>query len=198
MIHVTAVARAVARNFPTQGRTSVFKALPVLNSVRCLGGSVSFFHRNPSAPRPEFSLCSDMDDFFELMERNEPSILAMPPSDSVTEETYLDCGIPESSLRFTTTVHGRLLMAPYVHPNEHRVVLYVRDVVETPLQKQILHHIVGGRYDPKTNFLRLSSNQFGSRVENKRHLVNTLNRIILSCKELAEQAERELAPDESS
>ncbi len=37
--------------------------------------------------------------------------------------------------------------------------------------------------------MQLSSNQFGSRIENKRHLVTMLDRIVLGAKQLAKEIE---------
>jgi hypothetical protein len=71
-------------------------------------------------------------------------------------------------------------LAPHVQPWEHRVTMRVNledmNLLTTPLEHQILHELVGPRM--KGNVLQLSSNQFGSRIENKRHLVSMLDRIV--------------------
>jgi len=92
-------------------------------------------------------------------------------------------------------------MAPYVHVREHQVILKVnlrrpgvRDDSSSPpcyltdLEQAILLEIVGpSRYNVQTQELRLTSNSFGSRIENKRHLTSMLDRIIISCQRLAKE-----------
>ena len=125
------------------------------------------------------------------MEQNGPTTLGTT-SDAWQDEKLLECGIPESSLRFTTTSYGRIDLPPFVHPNEHRVIMSVpaADLCLTDLERQILTEIVGAKRLDHHN-LRLSANQFGSRIENKRHLVSMLNRLVLSAKSLAQEVEEE-------
>lgn len=107
------------------------------------------------------------------------------------ETKYLKCGIAEDSLRFRTSHYGRLQLAPHVQPWEHRVTVRVglKDMpIDSALERQLLTDIVGvGRMNGET--LQLSSNQFGSRIENKRHLVSMLDRIVLGAKRLAKEIE---------
>lgn len=104
----------------------------------------------------------------------------------------LECGVDENVLRFKTRCYGRLLLAPFVHPNEHKVVLSV-DVDDLPLasdlERDILKEIVGSRWIQDKNELRLASVSFGSRIENKRHLVSMLNRLVMTCQRLAAEVE---------
>ena len=58
----------------------------------------------------------------------------------------------------------------------------------------MFRRIVGKRYDAKKKELKLVSDQFASRIENKKHVVSILNRIILESKRLAEEAETSQAP----
>jgi hypothetical protein len=104
----------------------------------------------------------------------------------------LRCGIPDSVLRFTTTSYGRTMNAPFVHPKEHLVVLKVstRYLPLTPMEREILREIVGNRLNDDRNELRLASDEFGSRIENKRHLVSMLDRIVLSCQRLGKELEQ--------
>ena len=106
-------------------------------------------------------------------------------------EKKLECGIPESALRFTTTSYGRTTVAPFVHPNEHRVILKINTKYlpfDNPSNEmEILREVVGNRLNDERNELRLTSDQFGSRIENKRHLVSMLNRIVLSCQRLGRE-----------
>jgi Mitochondrial ribosomal subunit protein len=114
--------------------------------------------------------------------------------DDLPEPQYLKCGIAEHRIRFRTVAYGRLQLAPHVQPWEHRVTMRVRLIdipLKTPLEQKLLHEIVGTRL--KKDVLQLSSNQFGSRIENKRHLVSMLDRIVLGAKKLAQ--ELELQPD---
>lgn len=112
------------------------------------------------------------------------------------EPTYLKCGIAEHKIRFQTVAYGRLQLAPHVQPWEHRVTMRVNledmKLLTTPLEHQILHELVGPRM--KGNVLQLSSNQFGSRIENKRHLVSMLDRIVLGAKALAHDIQTQTDP----
>lgn len=109
------------------------------------------------------------------------------------EIKYLKCGIPEHVLRFKTTTYGRLLEEPFVRPMEHRVTLQVdtRHIPLNEMEQLVLKEIVGTRLNDQTGILQLSSAQFGSRIENKRHLVSMLERIIESTKTLTARVESE-------
>mmetsp|Transcript_26791 Transcript_26791/g.62960 ORF Transcript_26791/g.62960 Transcript_26791/m.62960 type:complete len:226 (+) Transcript_26791:248-925(+) len=98
----------------------------------------------------------------------------------------LKCGVSEHHLRFKTTTYGRLLEEPFVRPNEHRVILQVaiRHIPLTDTQKLLVKEIVGHRLNDDTGILQLSSSQFGSRIENKRHVVSMLERAVESAKNL--------------
>lgn len=99
----------------------------------------------------------------------------------------LKCGVAEHLLRFKTTTYGRLLEEPFVRPNEHRVILQVaiRHIPLTDVERIVLKEIVGNRLNDETGVLQLSSSQFGSRIENKRHVVSMLERAVESAKKLA-------------
>lgn len=104
------------------------------------------------------------------------------------QEQHLECGIPESSLRFHTTSYGRFALPPYVAPGEHRVTVKVAltDIpFENEQEKEIFLQIVGSRYNPKKGDLQLSSEKFASRIENKRYLVDMIERIVASARKLA-------------
>ena len=107
------------------------------------------------------------------------------------EARVLKCGVPESALRFKTVSNGRMIVEPYVQPGEHKVTMKVGMHVlplETELEHTIFRQIVGRRYIPERNELRLTSDQFASRIENKRHLVSMLDRIIINTKRLAKES----------
>jgi hypothetical protein len=114
---------------------------------------------------------------------------------------YLKCGIPEHVLKFKTSSYGKLLEAPYVRPNEHRVTLQVhmRHIpLESETERLVLREIVGHRLNEDTGVLQLSSSQFGSRIENKRHVVSMLERAIESAKLLAARVEKEVEQTEEA
>ena len=104
----------------------------------------------------------------------------------IPEPKFLKCGVPEHVLKFKTTAYGRLLEAPFVRPMEHRVTLKVemRHIPLTRAERLVLKEIVGNRLDDDTDTLQLSSSQFGSRIENKRHVVSMLERAVESAKQL--------------
>ena len=101
----------------------------------------------------------------------------------------LKCGISEDVLRFKTSSYGRFLQEPFVSPNEHRVTLSVavRDIPLEPIEMMILKEIAGTRLSDSDGMLQLSSTQFGSRIENKRHVVSMLDRLLLSSRSLAKR-----------
>jgi hypothetical protein len=104
----------------------------------------------------------------------------------IPEVKILECGVPEHALRFKTTT--------YVRPMEHRITLQV-PISYIPLnevEEMALKEIVGTRLNEGTGMLHLSSAQFGSRIENKRHVVSMLERIVESTKALAAKVEVEI------
>jgi hypothetical protein len=105
------------------------------------------------------------------------------------EVKHLSCGIPEFALRFKTTTYGRLLDAPFVRPNEHRVTLTVAThyLPLNEVEMMVLKEIVGTRLNDDKGILQLSSVQFGSRIENKRHVVSQLERLVNSALQLAKE-----------
>jgi hypothetical protein len=124
--------------------------------------------------------------FTEMKERN--TAFGANDTNTRSEPARLKCGIPEYRLRFKTVNYPRLELSPYVHPNEYKVTLkvYLNDIpLETDLEKEIFHQIVGQRYREDFGELRLSSKQFASRIENKRHLTSMLDRIVIGAKRLA-------------
>jgi Mitochondrial ribosomal subunit protein len=147
--------------------------------------------REPSAESPYES---PMQSFFDDMYNNGPTTLGttdeiLQYEESVSkQQKVMSCGIPESKLRFTTTSWGRTMMAPFIQNNEHRVICKL-NLDDLPFAKgspecDILQQIVGPRLNYDRNELRLTCNQFGSRIENKRHLVSMMDRIISSCQRL--------------
>ena len=106
------------------------------------------------------------------------------------QEQRLECGILESNLRFTTRSYGRFALPPYVSPGEHRVTVKValKDIpFENDHEKDIFMEIVGPRYNPKKGDLQLSSEKFASRIENKRYLVDMIEKILANSRQLAKE-----------
>lgn len=148
---------------------------------------------------------SPFQDIFDRMYSNGPTTLGTTDEyvefqkERAKHQKILQCGIPEHLLRFTTTSFGRTLIAPHVHPNEHRVILKI-NTKNLPFattskggsstEMEILREIVGNRLNDERQELRLTSNQFGSRMENKRHLVSMLDRIVLSCQRLGAELKK--------
>lgn len=118
---------------------------------------------------------------------------------SPPEVKYLKCGCPEHVLKYKTTTYGRLLEEPYVVPMEHRVTLQVetQHIPMTDIERVVLKEVVGSRLNEETGLLQLSSAQFGSRIENKRHAVSMLERIVESTKTLAAKVEAEAGLESS-
>jgi hypothetical protein len=139
---------------------------------------------------------SPYSEFFANIESGRTSLgttEAMEQRISKLTEQKLDCGICESELRFRTTSYGRFALPPYVSPGEHRVTVTLNldaipwDEQRGEAEKEILLQIVGPRYNPEKNVLKLSSEKFGSRIENKRYLVGMIEKIVSSSRELASE-----------
>lgn len=112
----------------------------------------------------------------------------------------LECGISESVLKFKTTCYDRLRLPPFVQTNEYKVTLkvHIKNLpLETEQEMEIFKQVVGNRFNEELGELKLTSNQFASRIENKRHLCWMLDRIVLGAKGLA-RGESILSSDNSS
>ena len=132
-----------------------------------------------------------MSEFLDLAVNQGHTSIGPPPKYQLVEAPVLKCGISEDDLTFKTTSFGRLMEAPFVQHQEHKVTMCVRWHV-LPLndfEKRILMEIVGARYNPDENLLKLTSEQFGSRIENKRHLVSMLDRLVFAARKLAVDAQ---------
>ena len=138
-----------------------------------------------AVPHDSDNYVSPLKEFFERVEKND-DFGAPDLPDEVPK--YLKCGVREDALRFRTMHYGRLQLPPHVQPWEHRVTVRVsldEIPLENDLERKLVSEIVGSRI--KGDILQLSSNQFGSRIENKRHLVSMLDRIVLGAKRLAKE-----------
>lgn len=134
---------------------------------------------------------SPISEFLDLAVNHGHTALGPPPKYRVSEPIMLKCGISEDDISFKTTNYQNLIYAPYVQHQEHKVTMRVHENV-LPLnefEKRILKEIVGNRFREDRNILQLSSDQFGSRIENKRHLTSMLDRLVFAARKLAAAAE---------
>lgn len=148
------------------------------------------FSNSVSQVETEDKYVSPFQDFFDMINDNKISSGKDADDYSVLAVKVLRCGVKESDLRFKTVAYGRSYLAPYVLPHEHKVTLKVnvRDIsFGSETEKKIFFQIVGKRYLPKTDELTLISTQFASRIENKRHTVSMLERIMESAKILSNE-----------
>lgn len=141
---------------------------------------------------------SPISDYFNMAVQHGHTAIGPPPQQHNAvpkprgeESTMLQCGLSEDDLTFKTSSYGRLIHAPHVPHSEHKVTLSCRwqHLPLDELEKCILAEIVGGRFNPENNELRLTSEQFGSRIENKRHLVSMLDRLVFAARKLAADAQ---------
>lgn len=73
------------------------------------------------------------------------------------------------------------------HPAEPKVVVELASKDLTPnylteAQRQTFLKLVGTRYNPQTDLVRMSCEQFSSRAQNKRYLADTVNSLIKEAK----------------
>jgi hypothetical protein len=157
---------------------------------RCFGtttidGSSDSDNNNSSANISSNPYVSPFEEIFDTIQEGKTFL-------GTTEFQYpkvklLKCGVAEHLLRFKTTTYGRLLEEPFVRPNEHRVILQVaiRHIPFTNIERIVFKGIVGNRLNKETGVLQLSSSQFGSRIENKRHVVSMFERAVNSAEKQA-------------
>ncbi|KAJ5606352.1 hypothetical protein N7510_009133 [Penicillium lagena] len=74
------------------------------------------------------------------------------------------------------------------HPAEHKVVVELasQDLAPkylTEAQRQTFLKLVGTRYNPQTDIVKMSCEKFGSRAQNKRYLADVVNVLIKEAKE---------------
>lgn len=174
------------------GNTTTNTIIRSYASAEMASGSTS----SSSSSSPPTNYESPFDDFFKMI-REGRSSLGTCDKTPIPDEVYLKCGVKESALRFRTMHYGRMQLAPHVQPGEHRVTLklHTRDLPLNDMELGIVQQIVGNRLDLERGELRLASDQFGSRIENKRHLVTMLDRIVLGAKRLAKDLQQEEASE---
>jgi hypothetical protein len=197
--HKTPLLKFIATSGPTQPivKSRLFFHV-ALNTTRTETTTTRFYastarETNDDNQKKNSPYVSPFQDIFDNIQQGKTflgtSEFQMPP-----ETRYLKGGIPENALRFKTTAFGKLLEAPYVRPNEHRVVLqiHMRYIPLKEAEQLVLREIVGTRLNEDTGVLQLSSSQFGSRIENKRHVVSMLERAVERAKVLAARLEKEV------
>jgi small subunit ribosomal protein S35 len=74
------------------------------------------------------------------------------------------------------------------HPAEPKVVMELASQDLTPkylteAQRQTFLKLAGTRYNPQTDIVRMSSEKYGSRAQNKRYLADLVNSLIKEAKE---------------
>jgi len=103
-----------------------------------------------------------------------------------------------ASFHLRLEIAKKFFCNPILPAGEHKIIMKVRSrwiPFESEREWKVFRQIVRKRYDPKKKELKLVSDQFASRIENKKHLISMLNRIILESKRLAKEAENlELVP----
>jgi len=184
---LTAAATTSASNSSKGTGTSLVAAAASRHSSTAASSSSS------SSSSSSDDYVSPFADFFQNIADGKTTLQSHIGGPLPTQEArYLKCGVPESALRFKTVSYGRMIVEPHVQPGEHKVTMKVGMHVlplETELEHTIFRQIVGRRCLPERNELRLTSDQFASRIENKRHLVSMLDRIIINTKRLAQETE---------
>eukprot|EP00934_Nitzschia_sp_Nitz4_P005975 Nitzschia sp. Nitz4//scaffold3_size479765//282916//283467//NITZ4_000118-RA/size479765-processed-gene-1.465-mRNA-1//1//CDS//3329550812//5965//frame0 len=176
-------------SLPLNRLATALSSRGVSSSVAVATRSLSSVASKASTANGDYS--SPFQDIFNAIEAGTTFLGS--PKFNAPDIKYLKCGCPEHVLRYKTTTYGRLLEEPFVKPMEHRVTLQV-DIEHIPLsdlERLVLKEIVGNRLDEEKGLLQLSSSQFGSRIENKRHVVSMLDRIVENTKSLAAKVEAE-------
>lgn len=175
------------RTISSMGRSSISK--PVSQTYSALRNNVPMpFEAEPGRP-----YVSPYSKFFANLEAGRTSLGTTEEMEKRAAnllERSLECGIPESELRFQTVSYGRFALPPYVSPGEHRVTVKVALAAipfKNEQEKEIFLEIVGSRFDPKKGDLQLSSEKFASRIENKRYLVDMIERIVSNTQNLAKE-----------
>lgn len=100
--------------------------------------------------------------------------------------------VPDDVLQFTlkaSTQHGSAIFYPHMkmNPADRKVRLDValRDLGLTPEQEKVFIAMVGPRYSPGNKMVRLISDQFANRIENKRYLITVLENLLAESRRIA-------------
>lgn len=128
-----------------------------------------------SMAHAEMELHREMREYARIAAWDMPMLSKLAKPFTLPPETHL--------LRFRyTTYMGEK------HPAEPKVVVELasRDLTPkylTEAQRQTFLKLVGTRYNPQTDIVRMSCEQFGSRAQNKRYLADIVNALVKEAKE---------------
>jgi hypothetical protein len=101
--------------------------------------------------------------------------------------------VPGDKLRFqfrATFGHGSSILYPHLkfHPADYKVGLVVKVAdcgFSSDLERNIFIEMVGKRYNTGKKEVRLTTDRFSNRIENKKYLTLLLERLIAESKKLA-------------
>ena len=145
------------------------------------------FARNMSAVT-QSNYVSPFASFFRAVKEGKTSSGLSETEPLVRQSKLLKCGIAEDALSFKATHYTQSPLPPFVQRGEFKVTLKISldDIpFENEVERDMLLQLVGNRYHEKTNRLMLTSDKFPSRIENKRYLVELLDRLVIGAKKLA-------------
>ena len=160
-----------------------------LGWFRCSGGAIRqcssmlHSHNSPRSARP-------------LIGQYKPRWPVAAKKPLAKELAPVPRTVPSEKLRFqfrTTFGHGSSILYPHLkfHPADFKVGLVVK--IEdcgftSELEKEVFIEMVGPRYNTGKKEVRLTSDRFSNRVENKKYLTNLLEKLIAESKLLASTA----------
>ncbi|KAJ5454532.1 uncharacterized protein N7458_005488 [Penicillium daleae] len=127
-----------------------------------------------SMAHAEMELHREMREYARIAAWDMPMLSKLAKPFTLPPETHI--------LRFRyTTYMGEQ------HPAEPKVVVEIasRDLTPkylTETQRQTFLKLVGPRYNPQTDIVKMSAEQFGSRAQNKRYLADVVNTLIQEAK----------------
>lgn len=99
---------------------------------------------------------------------------------------YKHLTIPQiNSLKWSSQSYEKFALKPHIHPGEWKVSVRaeVASLGLDEVGKENLKRLVGPRWEGNKGTVRLTCEQFGSRVENKRWCVSTLNKLVGAARE---------------
>ena len=70
------------------------------------------------------------------------------------------------------------------HPAEHKVILEftTKDLDLSPVSRRKLIKLVGARYNPETDIVKMASEMFETQAQNKRYLSDLLDKLLVEAK----------------
>ncbi|KAJ5905301.1 uncharacterized protein N7473_002217 [Penicillium subrubescens] len=127
-----------------------------------------------SMAHAEMELHREMREYARIAAWDMPMLSKLAKPFTLPPETHI--------LRFRYTIY-----MGEQHPAEPKVVVELasRDLTPkylTEAQRQTFLKLVGPRYNPQTDVVKMSAEQFGSRAQNKRYLADVVNSLIQEAK----------------